>query len=235
MKTNFGSAAPEDQPSGDFSGKTTRFILPILHFVQIFDVAHETYNRIDSIVVRIDKSLNMRNGEVRYVKGTPASNPTPPALTRTEYIKEYRLANIQVDSKAGSIPQGKITDTRATNECGFVTHLLAQADITATYIQWQTQFDEWFAHIKEEVSKATIVKSFYSDYTATQDGETTIPVNIQQYVVETDILEVFVNGLRLIPEKDYTITDYTTIILTQGIDKDTEVSFILYKSVNNEV
>lgn len=194
--------------------------------------AHATYPRIDSIVIRIDNTLSVRAGSIRYVVGTPASNPEPPEITRTSEVYEYRFANIMVKADATAISQSDITDTRASSDCGFVTHLLQQADITATYTQWQEQFNDWFQHLKETVATATLITSFSSVYNTLTQDETVIPINIPRYTVETDILQVFVNGLRCIPEVDYVVDDYTQITLTKPVDRNTPVAFVVYKSVD---
>lgn len=194
--------------------------------------SHLTLPRIDSIVVRIDNSLNVRAGSVEYKQGTPASNPEAPSLVRTDSVYEYRLANILVEAGTTSILQTKITDTRASDECGFVTHLLQQADISATYVQWQAQFDEWFQHLRETVSTATLIRSFTSKYVTTVQDETVIPIGIDRYTIETDILQVYINGLILIEDQDYTVNDYETVTLTKGLDIGATVSFIVYKSVD---
>lgn len=192
---------------------------------------HATYPRIDSVVVRINN--NDRVGSVEYISGTPASNPVPPTLADGSVkIKDYRLANILVEANTSSVSQGKITDTRPSDECGFVTHLLEQSDISATYIQWQSQFDEWFANLKDTLSTVTAITSLTSHYTAVSENQTVIPIQISRYNSVVDILQVYINGMILIPNVEYTVSGYNTITLTSGVDIGTEISFIVYKSVD---
>lgn len=194
--------------------------------------AHVTNPRIDSIVVHIDNSAEVRAGSIIYKQGTAAASPVAPALESGTYVKEYRLANIRVNANAISITQANITDTRAGSDCGFITHLLKQSDITATYAQWQAQFDEWFADIKETLSTATLIRSYTSQYITTSDGTTVIPIQIPQYNNDLDILQVFVNGLRLIPDEEYTIDSNSQITLAKDLDKNQPVAFVVYKSVD---
>ena len=192
---------------------------------------HATYPRIDSVVVRINN--NDRVGSVEYISGDPASNPVPPTLADGSVkIKDYRLANILVEANTSSVSQGKITDTRPSAECGFVTHLLEQSDISATYIQWQSQFDEWFNNLKDTLSTVTAITSLTSHYTAVSDNQTVIPIQISRFNSVVDILQVYINGMILIPNVEYTVSGYNTITLTSGVDIGTEISFIVYKSVD---
>lgn len=111
------------------------------NFILTVPKPHVTNTRIDSVVIRIDLSDEVRNGTIEYKQGTTIA----PELERTNEVMEYRLANITVAPNASEITQANIEDTRPTAECGFVTNLLQDSDISATYAQWQAQFREWLA------------------------------------------------------------------------------------------
>lgn len=192
--------------------------------------ANVNYNRVDSIVVRIDNTT--RSGTITYKVGQANLLETPVDLIDTSDVKEYRLANIFVRANATEITQSDITDTRPTSECGIVTNLLQNSDISATYLQWQSQFYDWLNHLKETVATATIVTSLTSNYRTTVDGETIIPIQISRYAVETDILQVYINGIFLVKNVDYTINNYQSITLTLPLEKNNDVSFVVYKSVD---
>lgn len=192
--------------------------------------ANVNYNRVDSIVVRIDNTT--RSGTITYKVGQANLLENPVDLINTSDVKEYRLANIFVHANATEITQSDITDTRPTSECGIVTNLLQNSDISATYLQWQSQFYDWLNHLKETVATATIVTSLTSNYRTTVDGETIIPIQISRYAVETDILQVYINGIFLVKNVDYTINNYQSITLTLPLEKNNDVSFVVYKSVD---
>lgn len=192
--------------------------------------ANVNYNRVDSIVVRIDNTT--RSGTITYKVGQANLLENPVDLINTADVKEYRLANIFVRANATEITQSDITDTRPTSECGIVTNLLQNSDISATYLQWQSQFYDWLNHLKEAVATATIVTSLTSNYRTTVDGETIIPIQISRYAVETDILQVYINGIFLVKNVDYTINNYQSITLTLPLEKNNDVSFVVYKSVD---
>lgn len=186
-----------------------------------------TYPRIDSVVVRIDNSSNVRNGKIEYIQGTAAENPVAPTITRGAEIKDFRLANITVPANANAITASNIADRRPYSECGIVTNLLQNSDISATFTQWQAQFDEWFDNLTKEVSL-----TYSSVYVAENDGETTIPINISSFNSTLDVLSVHINGLRLIPNVDYTLNGFNSITLTKGIDSGTIVSFFILKNLS---
>lgn len=196
------------------------------------DAAEPTLKRIDSIIVKIDKNENVRAGSIEIKKGTPSSSPQPPAITRTDYIKEYRLANITLSAGTTIITQTIIEDTRGGSDCGWVTSLIQQLDTSTLYEQWQAGFNEWFSDVKETLSTATLIRSYNSVYTTVVSNEQTIPIDISQFNKNIDILQVYINGLLLIKDIEYTITDNDYIELEEGVSTGTKVCFVVYKSID---
>ena len=73
--------------------------------------------RIDRIVVRLD--YGKRLIEVAVKEGTPATSPTPPALTRDSSAYELSLAQVYVAPQVTSVSDSDITDEREDEElCG---------------------------------------------------------------------------------------------------------------------
>lgn len=84
--------------------------------------ADSTYDRIDSVILRYDNSENVRAIDLYVLKGTAASAPVQPALTRDDTIFEIALANIYIPVNATTISDERITDTRGdTTRCGWAT------------------------------------------------------------------------------------------------------------------
>ena len=83
--------------------------------------AADDQDRIDTVVARLDLSLDVRSIDLYIVKGTPAESPQAPALTRDSTIWELGLANLFVAKTVSTISQQRITDTRLdTSRCGQV-------------------------------------------------------------------------------------------------------------------
>lgn len=112
---------------------------------------HTQYTRIDSVVVRVDE--DSRTISLEYIQGTASSSPVAPSIQRSNTIKEYRLANISVAANATSVSQSDITDTRPSADCGVVTNLLQNSDISATYSQWESQFNDFLTSKDTEFSE----------------------------------------------------------------------------------
>lgn len=193
---------------------------------------HVSMARIDSIIVRIDNSDDVRAGSIVYKQGEASSNPVPVELENTVNVKEYRLAKITVNPNVTEITQANITDCRPTSECGFIHNLLWDSDITTTYEQWHSQFHEWFDNLRETLASSTVLVSFTSQYVTTEQDETVIPISIPQYKSVLDILQVYINSLLCFEGTDYTVDDFNNVILKNGVDKGTEIHFVVYKSMD---
>lgn len=91
------------------------------------DTANATLDRIDRIVVRLSEIE--RKIDVAVLKGTPASTPQAPALTRGGDVYELCLAEVRVPAAVTAIAASYITDTRKNKElCGWVTDLIRPED-----------------------------------------------------------------------------------------------------------
>ena len=200
------------------------------------DAADIALNRIDRIVMRLNADRTLRNMELAIIKGTPAATPAPPALTRVAGgVWELSLAQIYIAANAAEITQANITDERPnTSLCGFVTGLIDQIDTTNLFAQYNAAFNEWFETVKETLNSATLVRQYTQRYETTQASETTIPINIANYNYTLDILNVYVNGLKLIPGVDYTENNGSnTITLAQALDViGTPVEFEVLKCID---
>lgn len=208
------------------------------------DAAHSTLNRIDLIVVRADKNESVRDTGVFVIKGTPASSPVVPAITRDDYIDEYALAEIKVNKGVTAIAQTNITDTRAdTTRCGWCTSLIEQVDTSTLFLQWkaayedaavnnQALFDSWFNNVKDTLLSSTLIRQYVNRYNVEADGITEVPIGISQFNANLDILEVYINGFNAIPTVDYTVNGSTSVTLNNAVNTGSYVVFKVFKSVD---
>lgn len=91
--------------------------------------AHTTYARIDRVVVRYDATANTIALAVK--QGTPAVNPSAPALSRTSSLYEISLSRVLVGAGATAIAAGNITDERADAAvCGLMTDGTTSISVT---------------------------------------------------------------------------------------------------------
>lgn len=109
-----------------------------------FDIeaASASNDRIDTVVARLDLSIEERSLELYVIKGTASASPTRPSLTRNETVWELGLADVYVPKGATAIGQAIVTDTRLEDvRCGVVTPF-AKLDTTSLFLQLQAATDE---------------------------------------------------------------------------------------------
>lgn len=211
------------------------------------------YPRYDSVIVQIDERVSGRVGNIVYRTGTPASNPQYPAINTVADVIEYPLAYVYVAAGATAINNDAITDLRGSASCPWVTGLITQVDTSTLWAQYQAAYMQQFAQfttdyqnytseqkeaweefvqtLTEELTVNTNVILFSSVYTATGSA-TVIPINIPSYNPNTDILQVFINGLLAVENTDYTVnSNNQNITLTTAIKAGNDVNFIVFKSV----
>lgn len=201
------------------------------------DAADVALRRIDRVVLKLDPSVNARNISMYIKKGTPAaSGATPPSLTRTEGgIWELSLAQITIPAGTTEITAAHIEDEREdTSVCGLVTGLIDQIDTTNLFAQYNSAFNAWFDTVKDTLLSNTLVRSYHSFYQTLDADEDVINISIPQYNYALDILNVYINGLKLAEGEDYTLNGAAgTITLTNALDIiGTPIEFEAIKSID---
>lgn len=201
------------------------------------DAADVAMRRVDRVVLKLDPSVGVRAISMYIKKGTPAaSGATPPSLTRTEGgIWELSLAQITIPAGTTEITAANIEDEREdTSVCGLVTGLIDQIDTTNLFAQYNAAFNDWFDTVKDTLLSNTLVRSYQGFYTTLDADEDVITINVPQYNYALDILNVYINGLKLVEGEDYTLNGSAgTITLTNALEViGTPVEFEVIKSID---
>lgn len=121
-------------------------------------ISEVVLNRIDAVVIEVNATTPVRANSIKVVKGTPASNPQRPTLTKTEYIHQYPLAYISVNQRVTSIRQADITNAVGTSECPFVTGVLQGMNIDMLVAQWE---DQWRRFYEEQTTDMTKTNAYW--------------------------------------------------------------------------
>ncbi|MBD5142992.1 MAG: hypothetical protein HDT22_05185 [Ruminococcus sp.] len=200
-------------------------------------------DRKDRIVMRLNRDTRLI--EIAIKKGIPAESAytAPPELQRDESIWELSLAyiNVEPDAKNRGIRQMDISDERPYEHlCGWVTGRIQEIDTTNLFAQYDNAFWSFFHAIKETfVPNATLVRQLSTSYITTAEEETTIPIKNEEYNPYLDTLNVYINGMKLIPDIDFTINiskdGFHSITLVKELDViGTPVEFEILKSIYAE-
>ena len=123
-----------------------------------------SYDRIDTVVMRLNDNDAERICDLYVVKGVPAAKPVRPELIRNASVWEIGLADLFISKNNTIISNQKITDTRyETERCGIISSV-SKFDTTTLYQQIQSdllgfkneeqeQFLEWFKEVKDQLSE----------------------------------------------------------------------------------
>ncbi len=108
--------------------------------------------RIDAVVLDIDTTTAVRSNTIKYIEGTPGSNPVNPTLINVTGHHQYPLAYISRSANSTSIAQADITNMVGTDACPFVAGVAGTVNIDDLLAQWDDEFGTWFEGIKGQLS-----------------------------------------------------------------------------------
>lgn len=105
-----------------------------------------TLDRIDRIVLRLDKRNQSRFIKLFIAQGAADANPVAPALTRDEFIYELSLAQIRVRANTSTLNPADLIDERLDESlCGLVYSL-----ISIPTSQFQAEWDAFMASVQDD-------------------------------------------------------------------------------------
>ena len=160
---------------------------------------------------------------------------------REPFIYDLALATVRVQSNATSIYNYDIVDTRAdTQLCGWVTGLIEQVDTTTLFNQWQSayqhfydEFVSWYNSLADTLGISTYIDRL-EYYATSTEGQTVIIPEFEKYSRNGgDIIDVYINGIRLIPNVEYTTSGdgvSLKITLNSSLMADNSISVTVTKS-----
>jgi len=114
------------------------------------DVAEVLQDRIDTMVLEVDKRSETRNNSIRIIKGTPSLTPSAPTLVRSLLHNQYPLCDIRVNRGVTTITQDMITNRIGLSETPFVTGIIDTINVEKLLIQWEAQFQLWAREAQTE-------------------------------------------------------------------------------------
>ena len=130
--------------------------------------AEVVLDRIDAVILEVNSSAEVRANSIKFLKGTPSSNPVKPTLTHNAEVNQYALAYVRIKAGQTTIFQSDIENAVGTDETPFITGALQQVSIETLLQQWEaefntyftnfqntstTEFDDWFQRMKDQLSQ----------------------------------------------------------------------------------
>ena len=103
--------------------------------------ANNLGDRIDAVIIEVDRRDENRFNSIRILEGTPATaNPVRPTLIRSRYVNQYPLAFISVPRGITELTQGHITNMVGTSDMPFVTAPLERMNTDQLLAEWRSQW-----------------------------------------------------------------------------------------------
>lgn len=155
----------------------------------VFEAAGTTYDRIDSVVARLDENRDFRKIDLYVIKGTEATPPVAPDLTRTGGVYEIRLANVFIAKNTALISGERITDTRfITEDCGIVVANPQVVNTDGIFNQYQASLDKYMKYVQECIDGTTagsLQAQIQQCFQSVSDGKTLVASAITDKGVPT--------------------------------------------------
>lgn len=110
--------------------------------------AEVVLDRIDAVILEVNSSAEVRANSIKFLKGTPSSNPVKPTLTHNAEVNQYALAYVRIRAGQTTIFQSDIENAIGTDETPFITGALQQVSIETLLKQWEAEFNTYFTNFK---------------------------------------------------------------------------------------
>lgn len=110
--------------------------------------AEVVLDRIDAVILEVNSSAEIRANSIKFLKGTPSSNPVKPTLTHNAEVNQYALAYVRIRAGQTTIFQSDIENAVGTDETPFITGVLQQVSIETLLKQWEAEFNTYFTNFQ---------------------------------------------------------------------------------------
>lgn len=131
-------------------------------------------NRIDAIVLEVDKTNETRANRIYVISGEPSyDTPEKPTLKQEEGVYQYAIAYITVGAGVTELTEDNIEYVVGNEETPYVTGEIQQLDIENILLEWNSAFDDYFTSYKDTKQKEfkAFLGGIVNELTATQVGQ----------------------------------------------------------------
>lgn len=188
--------------------------------------AEQVLKRIDAVVIEVNTLETVRNNTIKIVKGTPASSPAKPSLTKNDDVHQYPLAYITVDPNVTKITQQKIQNAVGTSACPFVTGIIDTLDIDDLIAQWSSEFNVLFAELEEMISQAASQTIIDGSVTRAKLAQDALYSPIRMVQSDSNVVSSDVGGTIRTGGSASAITVTLTQAVSHAMPVGTEIAFL---------
>lgn len=109
-------------------------------------------NRIDAVVIRVDRTMSGRTGNIVVLKGMPSQSPIAPTLSNDNQIWDMPIAYINVKANANKVNSSDIQNLVGRNTTPLITAPMQTINVESYVGKMEGQFSDWFSNIKDNLS-----------------------------------------------------------------------------------
>lgn len=109
-------------------------------------------NRIDAVVIRVDRTMGGRTGNIVVLKGMPSQNPIAPTLSNDNQIWDMPIAYINVKANVNKVNSSDIQYLVGRNTTPLITAPMQTVNVESYVGKMEGQFSDWFSNIKDNLS-----------------------------------------------------------------------------------
>lgn len=110
-----------------------------------FDTSSLVLNRIDAIVIEVDKRPSVRENSIKVVTGTPASSASRPTLIHEENHNQYPIAYVTIPAGSAEIMQSNIVSVIGTSEAPYASGIINNTSVIIDTVL--ERFEEEYSNI----------------------------------------------------------------------------------------
>ena len=152
------------------------------------DASAAILNRIDTVVLEVNNTENIRTNTIKIVKGEEEISPSAPELINTNDVHQYPLADIYVAADVSRITQSNITNRVGTNTTPFVIGVIESMDIDDLIAQWASQWDDWMTATETDFTTwSTSQKTAFVEWLSETKGDFDTWFDNIQYILDGDV------------------------------------------------
>lgn len=171
--------------------------------------ANEMVNRIDAIVIDVDRRKDVRENSIIYLKGPVAEGEAkPPTFLDEDLHKQYPICYINRPPGAtGPMNQSEIEYAVGTDKCPVITGILEAQNLDALWQQLDAEFNEWWDTIRDLIGGEDPVLNLQTQIDELREyveGKLDGP-NATVGLLEKSVYDLFISGNYNLKYQTYNI------------------------------
>ena len=123
------------------------------------DPPNEMLDRVDMIVIDVNREQGVRQNTIKYVRGMESTPTKPVPLIKEDLHKQYPIAYIKIThGESKVISQSSIENKVGSSDCPVVTSFLEAMNLANMWSQLDSEFREWWETVRNSIDESGILE-----------------------------------------------------------------------------